>query len=68
VPGDDVSEDCEELQAVAAALWMPEVIAAYRKTGEAASTTLQIPQVDTATAAKLSDESFHPSSYEEEEA
>jgi hypothetical protein len=29
VPGDDVSEDCEELQAVAAALWTPEVIAAY---------------------------------------
>jgi len=46
----------------------PEVIAAYRKTGEAASTTLQIPQVDTATAAKLSDDSFHPSPYEEEEA
>jgi len=30
VPGDDVSEDCTELQAVAAALWTPEVIAAYR--------------------------------------
>jgi hypothetical protein len=30
VPGDDVSEDCEELQAVAAALWTPEVIAAYQ--------------------------------------
>lgn len=44
----------------------PEVIAAYRKTGEAASTTLQIPQLDTTTAAKLSDDSFH--SYEEEEA
>jgi len=28
-PGDDVSDDCEELQAVAAALWTPEVIAAY---------------------------------------
>jgi len=30
VPGDDVSNDCEELQAVAAALWTPEVIAAYQ--------------------------------------
>jgi hypothetical protein len=30
VPGDDVSDDCEELQAVAAALWTPEVIAAYQ--------------------------------------
>jgi hypothetical protein len=30
VPGDDVSDDCTELQAVAAALWTPEVVAAYR--------------------------------------
>jgi len=30
VPGDDVSGDCEELQAVAAALWTEEVIAAYQ--------------------------------------
>jgi len=30
VPGDDVSDDCPELQAVAAALWTPEVIAAYQ--------------------------------------
>ena len=29
VPGDDVSGDCAELQAVARALWTPEVIAAY---------------------------------------
>jgi hypothetical protein len=29
-PGDDVSEDCAELQAVAAALWTDEVIAAYQ--------------------------------------
>jgi hypothetical protein len=28
-PGDDVSEDCTELQAVAAALWTQEVIDAY---------------------------------------
>ena len=28
-PGEDVSEDCAELQAVAAALWTPEVIEAY---------------------------------------
>ena len=28
-PGDDVSHDCTELQAVAAALWTPEVVAAY---------------------------------------
>ncbi len=30
VPGDDVSQDCAELQAVAAALWTPEVIEAYQ--------------------------------------
>ena len=30
VPGEDVSSDCPELQAVAAALWTPEVIAAYQ--------------------------------------
>ena len=29
-PGDDVSKDCTELQAVAAALWTPEVVAAYQ--------------------------------------
>jgi len=29
VPGEDVSNDCEELQAVAAALWTDEVIAKY---------------------------------------
>lgn len=29
-PGEDVSTDCDELQAVAAALWTPEVIAAYQ--------------------------------------
>ena len=29
-PGEDVSDDCEELQAVATALWTPEVIAAYQ--------------------------------------
>jgi hypothetical protein len=29
-PGDDVSSDCAELQAVAAALWTEEVIAAYQ--------------------------------------
>jgi hypothetical protein len=31
VPGDDVSDDCTELQAVAAALWTPEVITAYQE-------------------------------------
>jgi hypothetical protein len=30
VPGDDVSSDCAELQAVAAALWTTEVVAAYQ--------------------------------------
>jgi len=30
VPGEDVSEDCAELQAVAAALWTDEVVAAYQ--------------------------------------
>ena len=29
-PGEDVSQDCEELQAVANALLTPEVIAAYQ--------------------------------------
>jgi len=29
-PGEDVSTDCPELQAVAAALWTEEVIAAYQ--------------------------------------
>ena len=29
-PGEDVSGDCAELQAVAAALWTPEVVAAYQ--------------------------------------
>ena len=38
-PGDDVSDDCPELQAVAAALWTPEVIAAYK-------TSLPSPVVD----------------------
>jgi len=30
VPGDDVSDDCPELQAIAAVLWTPAVIAAYQ--------------------------------------
>ena len=30
VPGEDVSDDCAELQAVAATLWTPEVVAAYQ--------------------------------------
>lgn len=30
LPGNDVSDDCAELQAIAAALWTPEVIAAYQ--------------------------------------
>ncbi len=29
MPGDDVSEDCAELQAVASAIWTQEVIDAY---------------------------------------
>ena len=29
-PGDDVSGDCAELQAIAAALWTQDVIAAYQ--------------------------------------
>ncbi|KAL7477369.1 hypothetical protein ACHAW6_003340 [Cyclotella cf. meneghiniana] len=45
----------------------PEVIAAYRKMGDATSNTLQIPHVDIA-AAKLADDAFHPGPYEEEEA
>lgn len=30
VPGDDVSEECAELQAIATALWTQEVIDAYQ--------------------------------------
>jgi hypothetical protein len=30
VPGEDVSEECAELQAVAAALWTQDVIDAYK--------------------------------------
>ena len=30
VPGDDISEECTELQAIASILWTPEVIAAYK--------------------------------------
>jgi hypothetical protein len=29
-PGDDVSEDCAELQAVATALWTADVVSAYQ--------------------------------------
>jgi len=32
VPGDDMSEECCQMQAVAAALWTTEVIAAYQAT------------------------------------
>ena len=28
-PGDDVTNECDQVQAVAAALWTPEVITAY---------------------------------------
>ena len=30
-PGDDMTDQCEEMQAIAAALWTPEVIAAYQE-------------------------------------
>jgi hypothetical protein len=30
VPGDDMTGECNELQAVAGALWTPEIIAAYQ--------------------------------------
>ena len=30
MPGDDISEECDELKTVASALWTPEVIAAYQ--------------------------------------
>jgi hypothetical protein len=29
-PGDDMSAECPEMQSIAAALWTPEVIAAYQ--------------------------------------
>jgi hypothetical protein len=44
VPGDDVSQDdCTELQAVAAVLWTPEVIAAYQASISASTA----PQIET---------------------
>jgi hypothetical protein len=30
VPGDDVSEDCPEVQAIASVLWTPEIIQTYQ--------------------------------------
>ncbi len=30
VPGDDMTGECAEMQAVATALWTPEVVAAYQ--------------------------------------
>ena len=30
VPGDDMTNECPEMQSIAAALWTPEVIAAYQ--------------------------------------
>lgn len=30
VPGDDISGECDEVKAIAAALWTPEAIAAYQ--------------------------------------
>jgi hypothetical protein len=30
MPGDDISEECDEVKAVASALWTREVIAAYQ--------------------------------------
>jgi len=37
VPGDDMSEECAEMQAVAAALWTPEVIANYQSQAQQAA-------------------------------
>lgn len=39
-PGEDVSDDCDELKAVAAALWTEEVIAAYQAHLESSRPTL----------------------------
>lgn len=39
-PGEDVSDDCDELKAVAAALWTEEVIAAYQAHLEASRPTV----------------------------
>lgn len=30
VPGDDVSGECEQIKSIAAALWTPDLIAAYK--------------------------------------
>ena len=37
VPGDDMSEECAEMQAVAAALWTPEVVANYQSQAQQAA-------------------------------
>jgi hypothetical protein len=37
-PGDDMTRECEEMQAVAAALWTPEVIATYQASVSAPAT------------------------------
>jgi hypothetical protein len=42
VPGEDVSSECPELQAVAAALWTHEVVAAYQASVDAATTTEEV--------------------------
>ena len=49
-PGADVSHECAEVQAVAAALWTPEVIAAYAATQPKVSTmpSEEEPEVSTA--------------------
>jgi hypothetical protein len=41
VPGEDVSEDCPELQAVAAALWTPELVTTYQAHVEAQKPVIQ---------------------------
>lgn len=49
-PGADVSTECAEVQAVAAALWTPEVVAAYAATQPEVSTmpSEEEPEVSTA--------------------
>jgi len=42
-PGEDVSECCAELQAVAGVLWTPEVVAAYQDSIANQKTPRQIP-------------------------
>ena len=67
-PGDDVSYECAEVQAVAAALWTPEVVAAYTGNYLEASTmpSEEEPEVSTMPSEEEPEVSTMPSEEEPE--